>query len=596
MSDHQKLCYGCGLILNVSNFAYCGRSKDKLKKHCMHCATQGDRPVEAGQKQCPACAKHLSTDNFGANTRTQDGFNIYCRICVSRMNCDRTKRRRSIILSFLHSELGCRMCGEKDWRVLEADHIDRETKGRTPSGKRIRFQSMPISKLLAELTKAQFLCGCYPPLILHCLSLLLLFTSLFFSCHRHKTHLEREELLKPLHKLSRSTRSLRRLRNILHARMMAHKINIGSCAACGRAVGLANCHCQFEWDHQVPKQKIANISDMIRDGSSSSEIWEEMQKCLLLCTNCHSLKSFHWDNLTDRERKVFKKLTKGHSMNINPYDGRNYFTDDRAFLQFKLCITYDMREDSDWYRPEDSFFASLPLRSLQCNNSTSFSQIGTYMQVLGFRVSWNSTSGSPKSQPFPLSRYEGDRELTLGAALVFREEKRAEGIPYERCQEDTARVQELIAKFLAWQGSSPAAPPASAPPSSSERAEERQGSSPAPPAPPPSSSPSFEEELDPEERRAWADMDRLLEDRLGRRGRKRETSAEESHPPKRHCRHSLLTPSFSSSSSSSFKEDKRVEEMLVRSRALDRRRKREAGKSCYQPKRRRRHRPPLELL
>ena len=34
----------------------------------------------------------------------------------------------------------------------------------------------------------------------------------------------------------------------------------------------------------------------------------------------------------------------------------------------------------------------------------------------------------------------------MGAALVFREEKRAEGIPYRRVQEDSARAQELMPK------------------------------------------------------------------------------------------------------------------------------------------------------
>ena len=593
-------------------------------------------------------------------------------------------------MSFLQSELGCRKCGEKDIRVLQADHIDRKNKGRTSSGKLIQFAGMPIAELAAELAKAQFLCGWLypPPLILHCLSQYFYSRVFVFSCHRHKTHLEHGELRKPLQKLSGAGRSNRRVSDILQARVNEHKVRIGSCAACGRKVGLE--YYKFDFDHQDRSQKIACISEMVQLRLSSSKIWEEIKKCLFLCANCHGLKSNHKKNLTPRERKVFKKLTKGHSMNINPYDGRNYFKDDKAFLQFKLCITYDMREDSDWCRPEDSFFAPLPPPPPQRNNSTSFSQISWVKRPLGFRFSWRSTSGLYQTQDFPLSHYDGDRDIALGAALAYRKAKRAEGISYHKCQEDSAREQELIAKFRAWQGSSPAppasaprplrctnstsfchiswskqppgfrffwhhtsqrfslsrydgdreialgaalffrkekctegipyreyqedsarkqeliakflawqgsspaaaAPPASAPPSSSsERAEERQGSSPAPPASPPSSSPSFEEELDPEERRAWADMDRLLEDRLGRRGRKRETSTEEekSHPPKRHRRHSLRTPSFSSSSSS-FK----MEEMLVRSEARNKKRKREAGESCYRPKRRRRR--PLELL
>ena len=248
---------------------------------------------------------------------------------------------------------------------------------------------------------------------------------------------------------------------------------------------------------------------------------------MLLCRNCHILRSFHEKNLTDRELLVFNILTEGHSKNINPYDGRNYFTEDKAFLQYMR----GEKGNPDWCRPENSFFVPI-LCPPSLNNTSSFSQISWRKQPPAFQFDWRPTPDTHTSHLFPLSRYDGDEDIALGAALFFRREKRAEGISYRPCQEDSVREQELIAKFLAWQGSSPAAPPASAPPSSSK--EERQGSSPAPP----SSSPSFEEELEPEERRAWADMDRLLEDRLGRRGGKRETSAEEkSHPPKRYRCH-----------------------------------------------------------
>ncbi len=60
-------------------------------------------------------------------------------------------------------------------------------------------------------------------------------------------------------------------------------------------------------------------------------------------------------DLTDRERKVFTVLTKGHALNINPYDGKNFFSDDRAFLQYKLCIAFafDMRgEKGNLYRSQ----------------------------------------------------------------------------------------------------------------------------------------------------------------------------------------------------------------------------------------------------
>ena len=411
------------------------------------------------------------------------------------------------------------------------------------------------------------------------------------SCHRQKTQEECKELRKVESELSPEARSKRRIRDILRKKVNHHKLKIGSCAACGRTVRAGTTtetlfqHCSgFDFDHQIPSLKIKGISQMVTKGFPQSKIWEEIRKCLLLCGRCHTLKSNHRSHLTKIEEEVFTILTKGHSLNINPYDGRNYFEDDEAFLQYKRCIARGKKGNPDWCRPEDSFF--VPIHLLHLNNTSSFSQISWVKRPPGFLFEWRLTPCTRASQSFSLFRYDGDCEIALGAALFYRREKRAEGISYRPRQEDSAREQELIAKFLAWQGSSPA-PPAPALPSSSfsseeyERAEERQDSSPIPPAPPPSSSTfSLGEEL--HARALLARSEALLAQfqALDKRSRH----------PKRHCRHSLLTPS-SFSSSSSFKEDKRVEEMLVRSRARDRRRKREASaeeEKSHPPKRHRR--------
>ena len=100
---------------------------------------------------------------------------------------------------------------------------------------------------------------------------------------------------------------------------------------------------EFDFDHQKPNLKIAEISNM---GSLSSKVAKEIKKCLLLCANCHRLKSNHWSRLTTREQEVFTALAEDHSLNINPpYDEKSFFKDDRAFLQYKLCIAFNMRSD-----------------------------------------------------------------------------------------------------------------------------------------------------------------------------------------------------------------------------------------------------------
>ena len=280
-------------------------------------------------------------------------------------------------------------------------------------------------------------------------------------------------------------------------RVNEYKLQIGSCAGCGRRVlpgdtPASRRHelcCQFDFDHQKRKLKIEGISRLIHLRSSLSKIWEEIQKCLLVCTNCHILKSRCRRLLTKREKKVFKTLKIGHSKDINPYDGLNYFSQSTALYHYQLCIDYDMRENHNWNRPSESFFVPI-LPPLPVGHSSGFSQILLLKKYPVFRLKWRSTSGVRRSKLFNVSHYDGDREITVGAALARREELRASGTPFKLYEEDTEKKEQFISKyrqFLARQGSSPA--PAA---SSSSPAPDASSSSPAPnassPAPAASSS------------------------------------------------------------------------------------------------------------
>ena len=159
MSDH-KLCYNCGLRKEVSNFAYSAHSKDRLQFHCHECALKEERPLEAGQKRCPNCAKHLPKTDFGVYSRTRDGLKSHCKNCNSLMSAEARKERRKILDDF--KSQGCQICGEKDIRVLEIDHKNRGTKGRTSGGRPIQFLGMKISELRRELDeKCWTLCIMY---------------------------------------------------------------------------------------------------------------------------------------------------------------------------------------------------------------------------------------------------------------------------------------------------------------------------------------------------------------------------------------------------------------------------------------------------
>lgn len=47
----------------------------------------------------------------------------------------------------------------------------------------------------------------------------------------------------------------------------------------------------LEFDHKDPKSKIGNLGDAIRMGWGKQKILTEINKCDVLCANCHRIKT-----------------------------------------------------------------------------------------------------------------------------------------------------------------------------------------------------------------------------------------------------------------------------------------------------------------
>jgi len=54
------------------------------------------------------------------------------------------------------------------------------------------------------------------------------------------------------------------------------------CAVCGE--NYASC---LDFHHNSPKEKAGTISDLVAKGYSIETILREIQKCTVLCKNCH---------------------------------------------------------------------------------------------------------------------------------------------------------------------------------------------------------------------------------------------------------------------------------------------------------------------
>ena len=48
----------------------------------------------------------------------------------------------------------------------------------------------------------------------------------------------------------------------------------------------------LDFDHIDPKTKAFNVSDCVRRGMSRKTVLAEIQKCQVLCANCHRIKTF----------------------------------------------------------------------------------------------------------------------------------------------------------------------------------------------------------------------------------------------------------------------------------------------------------------
>lgn len=87
------------------------------------------------------------------------------------------------------------------------------------------------------------------------------------------------------------------------------KLEIGGCSLCERKVTQETTSC-FDFDHLDPFYKEYTISNMCQDPMKNEEIAEEIQKCRLLCCNCHRLHTANQFNHTDYSNYNYEERVK----------------------------------------------------------------------------------------------------------------------------------------------------------------------------------------------------------------------------------------------------------------------------------------------
>tara|TARA_R110002167_G_scaffold51627_7_gene149285 strand:+ start:6934 stop:7317 length:384 start_codon:yes stop_codon:yes gene_type:complete len=64
----------------------------------------------------------------------------------------------------------------------------------------------------------------------------------------------------------------------------------------------------LEFHHLHPSDKFAGVSNMVHDGYSKKRILEEIEKCQVLCANCHRIR--HKEHYSKQEDILRRKTMK----------------------------------------------------------------------------------------------------------------------------------------------------------------------------------------------------------------------------------------------------------------------------------------------
>jgi len=230
----------------------------KLKKHLKEF-----NDTYKDVKKCKRCLYVYDVASF--ETCIQKKTGVLCKTCRDYM-FDRNDEITNHYLKLKMDGDGCVDCGEDDIRLLEFDHIDRESKLKGMS------ECGSIEMLNIEYKKCELRCG---------------------ICHRRRTKIQLN-----YGNNSRAGKVYVDMR----------KIEIGGCQICGwYDETLLEA---LEFDHVERDEKICCVSTMIINNIPFDMIDMEISKCQLLCIHCHKLKTIE-DNgyylYKNESRKVLRE-------------------------------------------------------------------------------------------------------------------------------------------------------------------------------------------------------------------------------------------------------------------------------------------------
>lgn len=175
-------------------------------------------------------------------------------------NTERTLARRSRLRAWVNErkrERGCRTCGETDPACLDFHHED-------PASKKMAMTDLVTygygqEKLRNEMAKCEVLCA---------------------NCHRIEHAAQQRPVQSDKQNQSREDESADDSRKEIREWVAEYKAETG-CSRCGET----DPRCLVF--HHLSDEKDGTVGQMISDGRPREEIEDEIERCVVLCSNCH---------------------------------------------------------------------------------------------------------------------------------------------------------------------------------------------------------------------------------------------------------------------------------------------------------------------
>ncbi len=247
------------------DFFKCGVKNGKQQhngkcKLCLRKPLIAEKNPEIKEKKCNKCEQIKSLSSFYKKC-LYNGRQTYESHCIDCFKLNLKNNHNKLVQHRLKRKEemgGCQMCGERNPIVLEFDH----NQGIKNAGV---SELQSIKRIDEEIALTVTLCG---------------------NCHVIKTASEKRK--KPEKELLQKPNNIR-VRAIYNAnKLRVNEIKKAGCSNCGYKN--ENCLAIFEFDHMDRTKKFRCVSQML-SSYSWEVIEEEIDKTVLLCRNCHKIKT-----------------------------------------------------------------------------------------------------------------------------------------------------------------------------------------------------------------------------------------------------------------------------------------------------------------